>query len=138
MQTAIDSSVLWCLLNQEPGFEVWQAALWEATRDGELLVCSVAFAEISPAFESVEDVHKELKSLGARFDEISPEAAYIAGGVHLAYRRVGGPRQHMIPDFLIAAHAHIQADRLAAMDRGYLREYFPNLKLLQPATEASS
>ena len=38
----------------------------------------------------------------------------------------------MIPDFLIAAHAQVQANQLAASDRGYLRRYFPDLALLQP------
>jgi predicted nucleic acid-binding protein len=38
----------------------------------------------------------------------------------------------MVPDFLIGAHASLQADRLAAADRGYLRRYFPTLRLLHP------
>jgi hypothetical protein len=48
----------------------------------------------------------------------------------LRYRRNGGPRLNLIPDFLIAAHASVQADRLAALDRGYIRTYFPSLALL--------
>jgi len=41
----------------------------------------------------------------------------------------------MIPDFLVAGHALHQADRLAAIDRGYLRAYFPSLRLLAAKAE---
>lgn len=61
---------------------------------------------------------------------IEPEAAFLAAKTSLRYRREGGPRHYLIPDFLIAAHATIQSDRLAAEDRGYLRSYFPTLPLL--------
>ena len=50
MKTAIDSSVLWCLLKQQAGFKEWQQILWQAGQDGALLVCPVVFAEIAPAF----------------------------------------------------------------------------------------
>jgi hypothetical protein len=52
-----------------------------------------------------------------------------------AYRDGGGPRENLIPDFLVAAHAMVQADRLAAVDRGYLRRYFSALPLLMPGNE---
>jgi len=37
----------------------------------------------------------------------------------------------LIPDFLVAAHALKQADCLVARDRGYLRRYFPSLRVLE-------
>ncbi|HXP63377.1 MAG TPA: hypothetical protein VN829_22940, partial [Dongiaceae bacterium] len=41
-------------------------------------------------------------------------------------------REHLVPDLLIAAHAQSQAGRIAAIDGGCLRRYFPQLRVLQP------
>ena len=52
MSTAVDSSVLFTLLNKEQGWEQWSTLLREALSDGPLLVCPVVFAEVSMGFPS--------------------------------------------------------------------------------------
>jgi len=74
----------------------------------------------------------QLNLIAIEYDEISAEAAHLAGKIRWTYRREGGPREHLVPDFLIAAHAQTQCTQLTAVDRGYLRRYFPGLKILQP------
>lgn len=132
MRTALDTSVLILLLRREPGWEAWKQCLDQAAREGALLLSPIAFAEFSIAYPGPEAAMADVERLGISYDPISPAAAHAAGQVFLRYRREGGPRAHLIPDFLIAAHAEVQADRLAAIDRGYLRRYFPNLRLLTP------
>ncbi len=80
----------------------------------------------------MDEALAKFDSLCIAYDPITPAAASLAGQVFLRYRREGGPRTHLLPDFLIAAHASVQADRLAALDRGYLRSYFPTLAILAP------
>ena len=132
MRTAIDSSVLLVIFNDEPGAKSWLDVLMQARREGSLVMRDVVYAEIAAAFRTEADLQEALRRLGAIFDRPSPAASWRAGMTFHSYRDAGGPREHLIPDFLIAAHALAQADRLAVVDRGYLRQYFADLPLLQP------
>ena len=133
MRTALDSSVLILLLRKQAGWEAWRDRLQQAASEGELIVSPVAFAEFSLAYSTLDAARADLERLHIYYEPIEPAAAYLAGQVFLRYRREGGPRQQLMPDFLLAAHASVQADRLAAIDRGYLRPYFPTLTLLTPS-----
>lgn len=132
MITAIDSSVLWAIVNEEAGHERWIQALIRAASEGPMLICPIAYAELAPSTRDETELMGFLKRLAITYDAISPAAAHFAGVTFKRYRQAGGPRQHLVPDFLIAAHARIQADRLAAIDRGYLRRWFADLALLVP------
>jgi len=132
MRTAIDSSVLITLYRKQAGWEMWRDLLHEASSEGTLLVCPVAFAEYAVAYATAEAAMGDIHRLHISHDAINPEAAHLAGKIFLAYRREGGPRQQFIPDFLVAAHAFVQADRIATIDRDYLRTYFPKLPRLKP------
>ena len=130
MRTALDSSILIQLYRKQAGWELWRDKLQAASAEGQLLISPVAFAEYSVAYPSSDSALADLDRLNVVYDVISPDSAYLAGQIFLRYRREGGRRLHLLPDFLIAAHATMQAERLAAIDRGYLRRYFPDLELL--------
>ena len=134
MTTALDSSVLWAIIKKEPGHDLWVEALMRAASEGPLVISPVAFSELAPSTTDAAELTAYLSRLAISYDPISPEAAHRAGLTFKRYRQAGGPRQHLVPDFVIAAHAQTQADRLAAIDRGYLRKWFPALKLLTSET----
>lgn len=132
MITAIDTSVLLLIQKRQAGWMDWKQTLKHASREGPLVVCPVVFAEYSPGYECWSAAMSDLDLLQISYEPIAPDTAWLAGQVFLQYRKEGGPRKTLIPDFLIAAHASVQADRLAALDRGYLRRFFPKLLLLIP------
>lgn len=133
MRTAIDSSVLWSVFKGESDAEMWIELMISARAESTLVVCEVVFAELAPLFSSSSELEARLESLGIEFDPIQPTSAFMAGEIFKEYRRQGGPRAHLIPDFLIGSHALNQAGSLAAHDRGYLRRYFPALRILTPS-----
>jgi len=60
------------------------------------------------------------------------EVAFSAGETWNVYRNSGGKRDRIITDFLIGAHALLKADRLLTRDRGFYRDYFKRLVILNP------
>jgi predicted nucleic acid-binding protein len=136
MKTAIDSSVLLDVLGADPQFgEASRAALRIAYDAGALIACEVVWAEVRAHFPTQESFLEDLTTLGVSFDPMTPAAAALAGALWQERRRKGSKhedRNRLVADFLIAAHAHLQADALLTRDRGFYRRYFPNLKLVDP------
>jgi predicted nucleic acid-binding protein len=60
-------------------------------------------------------------------------AAFLAGKAFLAYRRQGGTKQSLLPDFLIGAHAAVAGYSLLTRDTARYRTYYPRLRLIAPA-----
>ncbi len=123
--------MLLLILRRQAGWEKWCIRLDQAAKEGPLLICPVVFSECAVGYPDVASAHAAFASVGLRYDNFSEECAWLAGQTFLNYRKNGGPREHLLPDFLVAAHAMTQAERFAALDRGYYRKYFPCLVLLE-------
>jgi predicted nucleic acid-binding protein len=131
---AVDSSALLAIFKGEPKGELWLDCLQSAAEAGSLLVSSVVYAEVRSFFPTDKACQEALFDLDLRHSALNEEAANLAGRIFRDYRDQGGPRTTILPDFLVAAHASMQAEALATDDRGYLRRYFPNIRILSPAT----
>jgi predicted nucleic acid-binding protein len=138
VKTAVDSSVLLDVLGADAHFgERSREALRAAYDGGGLVACEVVWAEVRAHFPSDADFEEALGLLGVRFDPILPEAALEAGRRWQAHRRgTKGARERVIADFLIGAHATLQADVLLTRDRGFYRRYF-QVQLLDPSQPSS-
>ena len=133
MITAVDTSVLISIAKGEADARAWIDVLADAQKRGDLVICDVVAAEYFALLLNKEKFRETLSALAISFSPTSLEAAQLAGSIFRQYRRESGPREHLIPDFLIGAHAQTQGDYLAAIDRGFLRRYFPRLRVLKPS-----
>jgi len=131
--TAVDTSVLLDIFTDDPEFAARSGdAMRRCIRQGAIVGCEVAWAELAAAFPSSNDASATLDRLGLRLVPTAPEATLAAGAMWREYRRRGGTRQRMIADFLIGAHASVHADRLLTRDRGFYSSYFDDLTILDP------
>jgi predicted nucleic acid-binding protein len=134
MITAVDTSVLIDVFEPDPEHGPQTAqALRTCLREGRLVACEVVWAEIAGQFPTSDDAGDALARARIDFDGIERETALRAGTAWREYRRQGGRRDGVVADFMIGAHAQLQADRLITRDRGFYRTYFARLRIVDPA-----
>ena len=134
MITAIDANIL---IDLGAG-EIDQArgaarALEQFGAAGELVVCDVVLAELARGFDPRDEPAAWVRRLGIVYDPIREDAAVEAGRLQARQdARVGRGHGRALADFLIGAHARRQADQLLTRDRGFFRDYFASLRLVEP------
>lgn len=136
MRTAVDTSVLLDVLGADPEHgEASREALRAAYRAGALLACEVVWAEVRAHFPGDEPFRAALRTLGVSFDPLDPEAAELAGSLWRRRHRdkARGSRLRVVADFLVGAHARLRTDALLTRDRGFYRECFTGLRVIDPA-----
>jgi len=130
--TVVDSSVLLDVFTEDPTWLPWsEAQLIAAARRGALVVNVVVLAEVAPRFSRIEALREALPSM-AVLEEIPTDAAFLAGHAHAAYRRAGGSRPAVLPDFLIGAHAAVTGRPLLTRDPRRVTIYLPGAELISP------
>jgi predicted nucleic acid-binding protein len=128
----VDSSALLDVFTEDPGWAEWsERAMTEALASGPLIVNAVVLAEIAPRFSQVEDLETTVASAFV-VEEIPVAAAFLAGHAHTSYRRAGGARSQILPDFLIGAHAAVTGRPLITRDPKRIATYLPGARLIAP------
>jgi predicted nucleic acid-binding protein len=137
LRTAIDANIFSSIWSNEPTAKHVIEQLMQARKEGALLLSPFAFAELH-AHPNVTAgfIPPFMKATGVAVDFKLEESVWSEAGLRFAQyaarRRestMDGPRR-LIADFLIGAHALVQADRLLTLDPKVYRQDFPELRLL--------
>ncbi len=157
MITAVDTNVILdVLIPGEPFSESSKAILDRHFSEGKLIFCEVVFAELAAQFSSEQELKMFLAETGMRLEYSNQKSLFVAGerwGKYAAKRKkdkvscrhcgyglaVTCPqchkpltrRLHVLADFLIGAHALINADCLLTRDLGIYKTYFNDLKIIE-------
>ena len=134
MITAVNSSVLIDIFAADKRYGAQSSeAIRKGIKEGNIIACSVVWAEICGAFDNSNLTKDAFDKLGITFSFVDEFSAMLAGTLFARYKRFEGSRSRMVPDFLIESHALTNADRLLTRDRGFYRQYCIDLEIWDPS-----
>lgn len=137
MRTAIDANIISSIWSWEHTAEKIVEQLGTARQEGVLLISPFAFAELhAHPNMTADNVRSFINATGIAIDYKLEERIWTEAGLRFARyaarrrKAIGeGPRR-LLADFLIGAHALVQADRLLTLDPTRYAQDFPELLLL--------
>ena len=137
MRTALDTNILSSIWSAAPSATTIASQLSRVRSEGALVICAPVFVELSaiPGL-NVRTVRKALAETAIAIDfDLEENVWMLAAETFAAYairrrRSGGGSPKRLLPDFVIAAHALLEADRLMTRDANRYRQDFPKLRLI--------
>jgi predicted nucleic acid-binding protein len=131
--TLVDTNVLLDLVTADPVWADWSiASLEAASLLGPLYINGIVYAELSIRYERIELLDQFVAQADLEMVDLPRPALFLAGKAFSQYRRAGGTRSGVLPDFFIGAHAAVSRLPLLTRDAGRYRTYFPTVELISP------
>lgn len=129
----VDTNVLLDIATNDPVWANWSMENLDAAASlGLVVVNAVIYSEFSVGYERIEEVERLLTEVDIGWSDIPREALFLAGKAFQTYRRQGGVRTGVLPDFFIGAHAAVSGMTLLTRDAARYRTYFPTVQLISP------
>lgn len=129
----LDANVILDIWNDDPLWYQWSDfQLREQSVLDELAINPIVYAEISVLFATSQALDEKLENLGVIVIGIPRKAAFLAGKAFVQYRRQGGAKGNVLPDFFIGAHATVLGCSLLTRDTRRYAAYFPSVRLIAP------
>lgn len=129
----VDTNVLLDVLEDDPAWADWSVRQLRAQAQvHELFINPVIYSELSLAFDAVKALDEAIEDMGITYQELPRPALFLAGRAYVNYRREGGTKTNVLPDFFIGAHAAVLSCGILTRDGRRYRNYFPRVALVDP------
>ncbi|KQV33650.1 MULTISPECIES: type II toxin-antitoxin system VapC family toxin [unclassified Rhizobium] len=129
----VDTNVLLDVVTNDPVWADWSVEQLEAAAlRGPLLINDIVYSELSVRYERIEKLEEFIDEAGLEMMPLPRAALFLAAKVFTSYRKAGGARTGVLPDFFIGAQAAVEGLELLTRDTARYRSYFPTVKLIAP------
>lgn len=135
----VDTNVLIDVLQDDPKWADWSIRQLRAQSQlHELAINPIIYSELSLMYQSIEALEQTVAAMRLSFLEVPRPALFVAAKAFMRYRREGGTKHNVLPDFFIGGHAAVARCGVLTRDPARYRSYFPTVELLTPETGGRS
>ena len=129
----VDTNVLVDVLQDDPQWANWSIGQLRAQASiHQLAINPIIYAEMSLSFSTLEGLDKTVSTLALELRQIPRPALFLAAKAYAQYRKRGGSKLQVLPDFFIGAHAAVESWPLLTRDASRFSTYFPTLEVVAP------
>lgn len=129
----VDTNVLLDVLQDDAQWAEWSLAQLRAQAQlHRLAINEVIYAELSLSFTTLAALDAVVERMQLDVAPLPRAALFLAGKAFLQYRRRGGTKTQVLPDFFIGAQAAVNAWPLLTRDVTRYRGYFATVELITP------
>ena len=129
----VDANVLLDIVTGDASWAEWSLTqLSQARSLGSLATNGIVYAEVSVGMDDIAQVDALFAAAELETVPVPNAALFLAGKAFARYRRAGGTRTSVLPDFFIGAQASVLGVPLLTRDARRYRTYFPQLQVITP------
>ncbi|MFG6431619.1 type II toxin-antitoxin system VapC family toxin [Roseateles sp. LYH14W] len=133
MTLLVDTNVLIDVVQDDPQWAEWSIGQLRAQSQlHELAINPVIYAELSLSYSTLEALEEAVAGMRLQLHEPPRAALFLAAKAFAQYRRRGGAKAQVLPDFFIGAHAAVKRWPLLTRDAARFATYFPTVELISP------
>lgn len=128
----VDTNIILDALKGDPVWGPRAKAKLTSAADDSLAINDIIYTELSIGYANLADLETVIAEWHLQLKVIPRLALFQAGKAFQQYRRSGGTKTGVLPDFFVGAHALAEGWPLLTRDIGRIKTYFPSVTLIAP------
>jgi predicted nucleic acid-binding protein len=128
----VDTNVIVDILTDDPNWADWSERTLDDHSEEDLSINPVIYAELCFGCDSVAEVDDIVRQIGLSYMDTPRDGLFRAAKAFARYKKAGGTKDFVLPDFFIGGHAEASSLSIITRDVARYATYFQSVALIHP------
>ena len=128
----VDTNIILDVLTDDPNWAEWSITALEKHESKGLAINPAVYAELAFGFDSREELDAVIRQFGFTYMETPRDGLFKAARAFQNYKKHGGGRNFVLPDFFLGGHAEAVSCPIMTRDVKMYNSFFSSVPLICP------